>query len=48
MLVYYEIFDDVRDAIPREKMIKHWPRAWKVRLIRQLNPDWNDLYDSLF
>ena len=32
-LVYYEVFDDVRDAIQREKTIKHWPRAWKVRLI---------------
>jgi putative endonuclease len=30
-LVYYEVFDDVRDAIQREKTIKHWPRAWKVR-----------------
>jgi putative endonuclease len=48
MLVYYEVFDDVRDAIQREKMIKHWPRAWKVRLIHQMNPAWHDLYDSLF
>jgi putative endonuclease len=47
-LVYYEVFDDVRDAIQREKTIKHWPRAWKVRLIHEFNPDWNDLYDSLF
>jgi putative endonuclease len=48
LLVYYEVFDDVRDAIQREKTIKHWPRAWKVRLIHEFNPDWNDLYDSLF
>jgi putative endonuclease len=48
MLVYYEVFDDVRDAIQREKTIKHWPRAWKVRLIHQLNPNWNDLYETLF
>jgi putative endonuclease len=48
MLVYYEVFDDIRDAIQREKTIKHWPRAWKVRLIHQLNPNWNDLYDTLF
>ena len=47
-LVYYEAFDDVRDAIQREKSIKHWPHAWKVRLIHQSNPNWNDLYDSLF
>jgi putative endonuclease len=48
MLVYYEVFDEVRDAIQREKTIKHWPRAWKVRLIHQFNPDWKDLYDTLF
>jgi putative endonuclease len=48
ILVYYEVFDDVRDAIQREKAIKHWSRAWKVRLIHQSNPNWDDLYDSLF
>ena len=46
-LVYYERFDDVRDAIQREKALKHWPRAWKVRLIHGMNPEWNDLYDTL-
>jgi putative endonuclease len=46
-LVYYEYFDDIRDAIQREKTIKHWPRAWKVRLIHSMNPDWDDLYDTL-
>ena len=46
-LVYYEVFDDVRDAIQKEKTMKHWPRAWKVRLIHAVNPDWNDLYDTL-
>ena len=48
MLVYYEAFDGVRDAIQREKTMKHWPRAWKVRLIHGLNPEWKDLYDTLF
>ena len=48
MLVYYEVFDDVRDAIQREKNIKHWPRAWKVRLIHGFNPEWKDLYETLF
>jgi putative endonuclease len=48
LLVYYEPIDDVRDAIQREKNIKHWPRAWKVRLIHGFNPEWNDLYESLF
>jgi putative endonuclease len=45
MLVYCEHFDDIRDAIQREKAIKHWPRAWKVRLIHAANPDWE--YDQL-
>jgi putative endonuclease len=48
MLVYYEVFDDVHDAIQREKTMKHWPRAWKVRLIHGLNPEWKDLYETLF
>jgi putative endonuclease len=47
VLVYYERFDDIRDAIQREKTIKHWPRAWKVRLIHAMNPEWRDLYDTL-
>jgi putative endonuclease len=46
-LVWYEQHDDIRAAIQREKVIKHWPRAWKVREIRVLNPDWNDLYELL-
>ena len=46
-LAYFEQFDDIRDAIQREKAIKHWSRAWKVRLIHQMNPDWNDLYAAL-
>ena len=48
LLVYYEAFDDIRLAIAREKAIKHWPRAWKVRLIHGMNPEWKDLYDTLF
>ena len=47
-LVYFEFFDDISDAIQREKLVKHWPRAWKVRLIHAMNPEWNDLYDHLF
>ncbi len=46
-LVYYERFEDIRDAIQREKTMKHWPRAWKVRLIHGLNPGWDDLYELL-
>jgi putative endonuclease len=47
LLVYHERFDDIRDAIQREKTIKHWPRAWKVRLLHAINPNWDDLYDTL-
>ena len=47
MLVYAEHYDDIRMAIQREKTIKHWPRAWKVRLIHSVNPNWDDLYDTL-
>jgi putative endonuclease len=36
-------FDDIRDAIQREHNIKHWPRAWKVRMILVGNSDWDDL-----
>ena len=46
-LVYYEAFDDIRLAIQREKNIKHWSRAWRVRLIHAMNPEWNDLYPLL-
>jgi putative endonuclease len=46
-LVYFEQFDTITDAIQREKNIKHWPRAWKVRLIVATNPNWDDLYDSI-
>ncbi len=46
-LVYYEAFDSIQNAIQREKNIKHWPRAWKARLILDANPDWRDLYETL-
>lgn len=46
-LVYAEHHDDIRTAIQREKTVKHWPRAWKVRLIHGDNPDWTDLYDRM-
>jgi putative endonuclease len=46
-LVYTERYDDIRTALQREKNLKHWPRAWNVRLILEQNPDWNDLYDQL-
>ena len=34
-------------AIAREKAIKEWQRAWKIRLIQEANPEWKDLYDEL-
>jgi putative endonuclease len=46
-LVYYERYEDIRDAIQREHNMKHWPRAWKVRLIHGMNPEWDDLYETL-
>jgi putative endonuclease len=46
-LVYFEQHDDIRSAIQREKAIKHWSRAWKVRLIHAQNPDWRDLFETL-
>jgi putative endonuclease len=45
-LVYYEIHESMDDAILRETRIKHWKRAWKVRLIHQMNPEWIDLFDE--
>jgi putative endonuclease len=47
-LVYAEEFQDIKDAIHREKCIKKWNRAWKLRLIEAQNPDWKDLYESIF
>ncbi len=46
-LVWYEPHDDIVIAIQREKTMKHWSRAWKVRLILDVNPDWRDLYGDL-
>ena len=46
-LVYFEQFDDMVNAITREKVLKKWNRAWQIRLIEQVNPNWNDLYDDI-
>ncbi len=46
ILVYAERYDDIRDAIIREKQLKKWNRAWKIRLIEESNPDWRDLYED--
>jgi putative endonuclease len=47
LLVYYESYQDVRDAIDREKALKKWRRAWKIQLIETNNPQWRDLYEGL-
>ncbi len=47
MLVWYESNELMTAAIQREKAIKHWPRAWKLNLIEQVNPEWADLYPAL-
>jgi putative endonuclease len=46
-LVYFEQYSAVYDAIQREKNMKHWPRAYKTRLIGQSNPTWRDLYAEI-
>ncbi len=46
-LVYFEECDDVFGAIAREKQLKRWNRAWKIRWIEEKNPNWDDLYPAL-
>ena len=46
-LVYAEWHDDIRTAIQRETSIKRWPRAWKLDLITEQNPQWEDRYAQL-
>ncbi|WP_300380392.1 GIY-YIG nuclease family protein [Henriciella sp.] len=47
MLVWYELHETRESAFERERRIKDWKRAWKVRLIEEMNPDWRDLADVL-
>ena len=47
MLVYYEEFQFVNDAIAREKQLKNWHRQWKINLIEETNPNWIDLWSKL-
>ncbi len=44
LLVYYELLDTMADAIAREKQIKGWRRALKIKTIETANPDWRDLF----
>lgn len=45
-LVFYEAFDEIIEAITREKQIKGWIRRKKINLIESVNPDWKDLYED--
>jgi putative endonuclease len=47
LLVHYEDYAEVRDAIQREKNLKRWNRAWKIRLIEDHNPQWRELFEEL-
>jgi putative endonuclease len=46
-LVHSEPFEDISNAIRREKRLKKWPRAWKIKLIEAANPTWSDLYETI-
>ncbi|MBN2411023.1 GIY-YIG nuclease family protein [candidate division KSB1 bacterium] len=47
-LVYFEEYDDIRDAIAREKQLKKWRREKKNKLVESMNPGWNDLLADLY
>jgi len=46
-LVWYEVHTFMENAIQREKSIKSWKRAWKIKMIEEVNPQWQDLYPEL-
>lgn len=48
LLVWYEAYDDLREARLRELQMKKWKRVWKLSLIERENPGWNDLFETLF
>lgn len=45
-LVYYDVFDDINEAIYREKQMKKWKRQWKINLLEKNNKQWRDLYND--
>ena len=47
ILVWYEAYESLDAARLRELRMKKWNRAWKLRVIEEMNPDWNDLFESL-
>ncbi len=48
LLVWYEVHDDIQRARHRERQMKKWKRLWKLSTIEAMNPDWRDLYPTLF
>ena len=46
-LVYFETTENIYSALTREKQLKKWNRIWKIRLIEEKNPKWNDLSDDI-
>ena len=46
-LIYFEVFEDIIEAITREKQIKGWKRDKKIKLIEKMNPQWEDLYKTI-
>ena len=46
-LVLIGAHNRIDDAIAREKALKNWNRVWKLRLISEVNPNWDDLFDTL-
>lgn len=46
-LVYFEIYENIEQAITREKQLKNWHRDWKIKLIKEHNPEFNDLYEQI-
>ena len=46
-LVYMEFAPTIEEAIAREKALKKWNRNWKIELIEQANPDWDDLFETI-
>ena len=47
-LMYYDEYNDIRDAIAREKQIKGWLRKKKIALIESMNPNWDDLSEGWY
>ena len=47
ILVYFEQFSTIEEAIGKEKQLKNWKRSWKINLINSENPNWEDLFLNL-